>query len=270
MLGEPPPPPAATQPATDPTTKPSTRPSALVKAVSAATAGPGGAAGIGGWFNRALQALIGVVVVLAAGIYLAATPRLYTNGLLHLVPKPHRAAAAELLCKIAYVLRHWMLGQLVPMAVIGTLTAIGLKLIGIEMWLIIGLLAALFNFIPNFGPLVSFVPAFLLALAADPSKAMWVVALWVVAQCLEGYVLTPLVQRRAVELPPALTILVQVLMGLLLGTLGVILAAPLAAAGMVVVQTLWVREALGDPVTTPDEDAGEDTETRRQGDTEKA
>ena len=115
-------------------------------------------------------------------------------------------AAADTRSRPIPGLRWWMIGQLVPMAVIGTLTAIGLKIIGVDLWLILGLLAALFNFIPNFGPLLSGVPAFLLALADSPTKAAWVVLLYVAAQSLEGYVLTPLVQRRAVELPPALLI----------------------------------------------------------------
>ena len=84
---------------------------------------------------------------------------------------------------------------------------------------------------------------------------MWVVSLYLFAQSLEGYVLTPLVQRKAVELPPALTILVQVLMGLLVGGIGVVLAAPLAAAAMVIVKRMYVEDVLGD-AQTKNEDGG--------------
>ena len=123
------------------------------------------------------------------------------------------------------------------------------------MWLFLGLLAARFNFIPNFGPLISGVPAFLLALADSPTKALWVVALYIFAQSLEGYVLTPLVQRRAVELPPALLILFQVLAGLLLGGLGVVLAAPLLAVIVVAVKMLYVEDVLGDDAHVPGDGA---------------
>jgi predicted PurR-regulated permease PerM len=108
------------------------------------------------------------------------------------------------------------------------------------------------NFIPNFGPIIAAVPAILIALAADPTKALWVVALNIAAQNLEGYLITPLVQRKAVRLPPALTILSQVLMGLLLGPLGVILAAPLTAATIVAIQMLYVEDTLGTPVKDVD------------------
>jgi predicted PurR-regulated permease PerM len=196
--------------------------------------------------NRVLQSLLTLFVVLVSGIYLAAQPRMYVNGLLMMVPHARRPRYREVLARLGYVLRWWMIGQLVPMAVIGTLTALGLMVIGVELWLILGLLAALFNFIPNFGPLMSGIPAFLLALADSPTKAMWVVVLYVCAQSLEGYVLTPLVQRKAVELPPALLILFQVLAGLLLGALGVVLAAPLLAVVVVAVKMLYVEDVLGD------------------------
>jgi predicted PurR-regulated permease PerM len=198
-----------------------------------------------------LQGVFTLFVVLVSGIYLAAQPRMYVNGLLMIVPHARRPRYREVLERLGYVLRWWMIGQLVPMAVIGTLTAIGLKLIGVELWLILGLLAALFNFIPNFGPLISGIPAFLLALAESPTKAMWVVVLYVCAQSLEGYVLTPLVQRKAVELPPALLILFQVLAGLLLGALGVVLGAPLLAVVVVAVKMLYVEDVLGDHPHVP-------------------
>ena len=201
--------------------------------------------------NRILQGLLALFVVLVSGVYLAAQPRMYVQGFLMLVPHARRDRYRQVLARLASVLRWWMIGQLVPMVVIGTLTAAGLKLIGVELWLILGLLAALFNFIPNFGPLISGVPAFLLALSESPAKALWVVALFVCAQSLEGYVLTPLVQRKAVELPPALLILFQVLAGLLLGAVGVILAAPLLAVIVVAVKMLYVEDVLGDHLHLP-------------------
>jgi predicted PurR-regulated permease PerM len=204
--------------------------------------------------NDLLQGLLTVFVVLVSGIYLAAQPGMYVTGLLMLAPHARRPRYREVLGRLGYVLRWWMIGQLVPMVVIGTITAVGLKAIGVPMWWFLGLLAALFNFIPNFGPLVSGVPAFLLALAESPAKAMWVVVLYVVAQNLEGYVLTPLVQRRAVEMPPALLILFQVLAGLLLGALGVVLAAPLLAVVVVAIKMLYVEDVLGDRAEVPGRD----------------
>jgi hypothetical protein len=98
--------------------------------------------------------------------HLAAQPRFYVEGLVKLAPKPKRPRVREVIQRVGYVLRWWMIGQLVPMVAIGILTAVGLKLIGVQMWLTLGLLAALFNFIPNFGPMISGVPAVLIAFAS--------------------------------------------------------------------------------------------------------
>ena len=117
--------------------------------------------------------------------------------------------------------------------------------------LALGFLAAIFNFVPNFGPLFSAVPAILIALMDSPEKALWVVGLFVVLQNAEGYLISPNIQRKAVELPQALSILGQVMMGLLAGGIGFVLATPLVAAVHVAVKTLYVEDLLGDDVETP-------------------
>jgi len=234
----------------EPQTRPATQPTLVAKVMEAGSE-PSVVRRATRIVNQLLQGLLTVFVVFVSGIYLAAQPRMYVNGVLLLVPHARRLRYREVLGRLGFTLRWWMIGQLVPMVVIGTLTAIGLKVIGVELWLILGLLAALFNFIPNFGPLISGIPAFLLALSDSPTKAMWVVLLYVIAQSLEGYVLTPLVQRKAVELPPALLILFQVLAGLLMGALGVVLAAPLLAVVVVAVKMLYVEDVMGDQAHVP-------------------
>ena len=240
----------ASQPASQPATQPAGNQTVMDKVMDAGT-GDGAMKRATRFANQLLHGLLALFVVLVTGIYLAAAPRMYVEGVVMLAPHARRRRYREVMARLAYVLRWWMIGQLIPMVVIGVLTAVGLKIIGVPMWLFLGLLAALFNFIPNFGPLISGVPAFLLALADSPTKAMWVVGLYIFAQSLEGYVLTPMVQRRAVELPPALLILFQVLAGLLLGVLGVVLAAPLLAVVVVAIKMLYVEDVLGDEVKVP-------------------
>jgi predicted PurR-regulated permease PerM len=246
----------ASQPASEPGGEPppesAPQPTLVAKVVDAGT-GSAAVKQATRIVNTVVTGVLTLFVVLVTGIYLAAQPRLYVEGLVMLAPHARRARYREVLARLGHTLRWWMIGQLVPMAVIGTLTAVGLKVIGVPMWLFLGLLAGLFNFIPNFGPLISGVPAFLLALSESPTKAMWVVLLYVVAQSLEGYVLTPLVQRRAVEMPPGLLILFQVLAGLLLGALGVVLAAPLLAVALVAIRMLYVEDVLGDKADVPGE-----------------
>jgi predicted PurR-regulated permease PerM len=254
---------ASTRPVETPGDPPATRPANPVKALSDAVQPASLVRLVVKYASLLVQAVVSVLVVLVVGIYLAADPHHYERGVLRLLPHAYRPRVSGVLCEVSEVLQMWMTAQLIPMAVIGAVTALGLWLLGVRLWLTLGLLAALFNFVPNFGPLVSFVPAVLLALAESPAKGLGVVLLYVFAQNLEGYLLTPLVQDRAVKLPPAVTILVQVLMGLLMGGIGVVLAAPLAAAGMVILKRMYVEDVLGDK--RKDASFAQGTETDRAG-----
>lgn len=200
-------------------------------------------------FTTLFGMVANVVVVLFVGLYVAASPSLYLRGVQHLIPPPHRARAAEVLTLLGQALRRWLGGQLASMTVVGLLTTIGLLVLGIPLALTLGLIAFLFSFVPYFGPIASVVPAALVALLQGPSSVVWVLGLYLGVQMLESYVVTPMIQKQAVSMPPALLILAQVLFGLLAGPLGIILAAPLAVAGMVLVQTLYVQDVLGDDIT---------------------
>lgn len=208
-----------------------------------------------GMASMALNVIAQVVIVVIAGIYLAWEPRTYTEGLAHLFPFRKRKRAREVMETTRMTLEWWLIGQGITMVIIGVLTYVGLRVLGVPLALMLALLTALFNFVPNVGPLVGLVPAALLALTISPEKAAYVVLLFLVAQSLEGYVITPLVQRRQVLLPPAVTLLAQLLMGWLLGALGVMLAAPVAAVAIVVVKMLYVEDVLDDDgVEVPGED----------------
>jgi predicted PurR-regulated permease PerM len=200
---------------------------------------------IAGGATTALSATFGVfgnlALIFILGLFLAADPATYRNGLRSLFPPEAHPAADHMLDKLRDVLRGWLLAQLGSMAVIGVLTALGLWAIGIPLVVALGLLAALLTFIPNLGPILSAVPAVLLALAADPITAVWVVLLYIGVQLIEGNVTTPLIQQQTINLPPALTIAMQFLLGVLFGLLGLALAVPLTAVGITLVQTLYVK-----------------------------
>jgi predicted PurR-regulated permease PerM len=213
-------------------------PSRLIKG------GGGVLARVTGVFSTALGSLVNVAIVLSVGLYLAADPRLYTSGLLSLVPSKRRPRVREVLTQLGSTLRRWLVGRLVLMVVNAALTWLGLSLLGVPLALTLGLLAGLLNFVPNVGPVVAGVPAVLIALTQSPEQALYVLLLYVVLQSVDGYVFTPLVQKRTVELPPALTITAQVLFGVLLGAAGVVLATPLTAAALVIVRMLYVEGVL--------------------------
>lgn len=202
---------------------------------------------VGGFFSGGLQAVTGLGLVLFLGLYLAASPQVYIGGLVHLFPIPRRARVREILDETGSMLRNWLLGQLFSMIVVGILTGVGLMVIGIPMPIALGVLAGLFNFVPIIGALVSAIPAILLAFLIGPWQALYVVLLYLLVNgVIESHVIVPLVQRYSVSLPPALTVLALVLLGVLFGFLGVLLAIPLVATAFVLIKMAYVHDVLGD------------------------
>jgi predicted PurR-regulated permease PerM len=204
---------------------------------------------IGGATNF-LAATFGVItslfIVIIIGIYLAATPGLYVSGMARLFRKGKRPRVETVLGTIGRTLRWWMIGQLISMSVVGVLTYAGLWLLEVPLALVLAGIAFLLTFIPVLGPILAAIPVLLVAFTQGLDVGLWILLLYVLIQNLEGYVITPLIQRRTVSLPPAMTISSQVLLGALVGVLGIALATPLAAATLVAVRMLYVEDVLGD------------------------
>ena len=199
-----------------------------------------------GVFSTTLVGLAGVVMILFIGVYVAAEPRLYTQGMIRLVPLHKRGRVHEVFREVGHTLRWWMIGRLISMTIVGVLTAVAMWLIGVPVALTLGLLVGLMTFVPYLGPILGTVPVVLLALLQSPTKAAYVLFVYLAIQSLEGYLLTPLVQQKTVSLPPALTLTAQVLLGVLIGTGGIVIATPLTAVAIVLVRMFYVEDLLGD------------------------
>ena len=195
-----------------------------------------------------------LVVILATGIFLAVSPSTYTGGFLRLLPPGWRPRGREVMDDLGNTLQLWFLGQLADMIVVAVLTGTGLYFLGVPLALTLALIAGLFNFVPYIGALAGAVPALAVAVAHSPQSALYVAILFAVVQTLEGNVIAPLIQKRTVDLPPALTILSQTVLGALFGIMGLILATPLTAAATVAVRMIYVESVL--------ENHGDDQETR--------
>lgn len=192
------------------------------------------ALGIGGSF----------IVVVATGLFLAATPDLYVSGGLRLIPPGWRARGREVAVETARTLRLWFVGQFVDMLVVTVLVGAGLFFLGVQLAPTLALVAGLLNFVPYIGALAGAVPAILVALSESPQLALWVALLFLAVQTLEGNVIAPMIQKRTISLPPALTILSQTILGTLLGALGLVLATPVMAALLTAVRMIYVEGIL--------------------------
>jgi len=198
------------------------------------------------FFSGILGALGNVVIIVFVGIYFAAAPGVYTGGFIRLVPQAKRGRAREVMGEMGDSLASWLVGKAVSMLIVGTTTAIGLSLLGVPLALILGVIAGLLDFIPYIGPIMAGIPAVLLALSISPDMALYALLLFAAINMLEGYVLQPMIEAKAIELPPALVIVMQLVFGTLFGFAGVALATPLAAVLAVAVRMLYIEDVLGD------------------------
>lgn len=199
---------------------------------------------LAGITGTALGAIANIVLILAIGLYLAATPELYHRGLLSLVPPVYHRRADTAFISAAKGLQQWLVGQLVTMVAVGILFAIGLHFLDIPLALSLGLIAGLLEFIPFIGPFLFGVLAVMLAFMEGPTSALHVAILCIVIQQIEGNLITPLVQRRAVALPPVLGLVGVLIFGGLFGVFGILFATPLMVVVMILVQKLYVQYGL--------------------------
>lgn len=199
-----------------------------------------------GILSSTFGVLANIYVIFFISIFVAAQPKVYKQGVIMLFPLKKRDRATDVMDQLGETLYKWFVGKLFSMLVVGILTAIGLWALGIPMALVLGLIAAFLSFIPNFGPILALIPAVLVALLAGPNQALYVVILYISIQAVESNLLTPLVQKKMIAIPPALIIVAQIIMGVFSGGIGLILATPVIAIAIVLVKMLYVHDTLGD------------------------
>ena len=204
-----------------------------------------------GWLASAVTDFL---LVLFGSIFIAANPGLYRRGVALLFPRHRRELANEALGESGRAIKLWMVGQFISMAVVGTLTAIGLWLAGIPAALALGLIMGFLEIIPFIGPFLGSVPILLMGLSAGPDKALLALIVVLVVQQAEGSLITPLVQKKVIALPPAVTVFGVIAGGLLFGPAGLLFAAPLLVVLFVLVKRLYVEEALDTPTNVPGRD----------------
>lgn len=190
--------------------------------------------------------LANTVVILFLGILFAFSPDVYRDGIVLLVKPSYRARVRDVLDEMGRILRWWFVGLVIRIALMTALAWLTLYLVGLPGAFLLGAQAGFSNFIPYLGPILAAIPIALVAMPFGPSMLIWAVGAYTVVQSIEGYVIGPLIQRQAVEIPPAWTLVAIVLFGSLFGVLGIALAMPLVAVGRVAVLRFYVEDFLGD------------------------
>ncbi|TPQ38368.1 AI-2E family transporter [Bradyrhizobium guangdongense] len=182
-------------------------------------------------------------IVLFLGLAFAAQPSLYHDGLLFLVPARMRERAATIIDGISETLERWLIAQIIVMLAVGAVTWIGLAIIGIPGSFILGIQAGLLAFIPTVGAIIAGVVVVLASLASGWIPALSAFILFLGVHAMESYVLTPILQRQALDIPPATLFAFQILLGVVFGIWGLALALPLIAIAKVMIDHFKTYEA---------------------------
>ncbi|GEO11138.1 AI-2E family transporter [Segetibacter aerophilus] len=194
------------------------------------------------FFNSTFGVFTDTYIVLFLGLFFTGAPKTYIEGFLQLIPKRAKKGTRDTISKVGFTLTKWLKGQVFSMVIVAILKGVALAVLGIPMATALALIAGILNFIPNFGPLISMFPAILIALTLGINKAILVTVVYLVIQIFDGNVITPSIQRKLINMPAALIIIAQLFMGYFAGVWGLILATPIVAILIVVVQEVYVKK----------------------------
>jgi predicted PurR-regulated permease PerM len=181
-------------------------------------------------------------IILFLGIFFTAHPSLYKDGILLMVPKSRKAMGKHILDRISLSLKGWLKGMLLSMVLITAMLSIALSIVGIPVALVLSLITGLLELVPNIGSLIAMIPGVLLALTISTNTAIVVAIIYIASQTIVANIVTPLIQKKMINLPPALTLISQLIMGYISGALGIILAVPILAIVIILVDELYVKK----------------------------
>ncbi len=184
---------------------------------------------IGSWVGTAFGALTTMFMILVIGLFVAMDPGTYARGLVWMVPRANRPEFATTIDRMSSTLRRLLFGRILGMVAEGVLTWVALMLGGVPMAMILGILTGLLAFIPNIGAFISGALMIAVGFSSGTDTGLWAIGTYIIVQGFDGYVLLPIVAKKTVDMPPALTLGTQILASALLGIIGLALADPMTA-----------------------------------------
>lgn len=227
----------------------------LVSAVQSAYAGSRAAQDVSGLLQGAGTLLLNVVLLIVGALFFAADPGIYKRGILMLVPKPQRPAFTDALDDVAETLRLWLRTQLILMTTMGLLVAIGLWLAGVPSSAALGLLAGLSEFVPYIGPTAAMLPALGLAATVSTHAVIGTLITYAAVRLIQTNLITPFVQQRVIDIPPAVTLFSIIGIGIVFGLYALFFSAAMLVVIFTLIRTLYLREMIGEDIELPGEHA---------------
>lgn len=221
---------------------------AVVQAGEAAAGGSKIADSLGDLVRGAGEILLNFVIVIVGALFIAGNPTPYRNAIILLTPPAARPTMARALEEMTYALRLWLKAKLITMSIMAVVIGGSLWLAGLESWAALGLLGGLSEFVPYVGPAVAMLPAIGLAASVGGDVLWQTVVAYLAVRVIEGWMLTPFVNRQVVSIPPALTLFTILGVGAVFGVYGVFFAGALLVIAFVAVREFYLRDTLGEDI----------------------
>ena len=221
---------------------------AIVRAVQAATSGSTIANRLGNLVQGAGEVLINFVIVIVGAMFIAGDPRSYERAVVLLTPPPGRPTVERAIHEISMSLRLWLKAKIISMALMTVVIGGSLWIAGLKSWASLGLLGGLSEFVPYIGPAVAMLPSIGIAATVGGAVLWRTIVAYLVVRVFEGWLLTPVLNRQVVSIPPALTLFTILAAGAVFGIYGVFFAGALLVVAFVGVRELYLRDMLGEDI----------------------
>jgi len=190
--------------------------------------------------------ILSLLIVIFLSVYFLADPKMHQEGVVVLFPPAYRYRVREIIARLDATLRGWLRATIISMAFVLVGTWFGMTLLGIREAAALGVLTGLLSFIPNFGPIFALIPSIAVGLVQTPQDIGWIIVIIYGVSFVQSQVVTPLLVQESIQLPPVLVLMGQIIAGAFLGFIGIVLAVPITAILMVLVQEVYVKDILGD------------------------
>jgi len=196
--------------------------------------------------------LLTFLIVIFLTMFFLAEPDKYTKGFIKIFPLWYRDRVEYILKRIDYLLRRWIVSQFIGMAITFVGTYLGLAILQIDQAVALAILAAIFSLVPNFGQLIAVLVAILVASVQAPDRLVLIIIVIYGVSFIQGQIIAPILTSGAVDIPPVLFLLGQIIAAGFFGVLGIVLTGPLLVIVMVIIQEVYVKDILGDRGVNPE------------------
>jgi predicted PurR-regulated permease PerM len=201
--------------------------------------------------------LLNFLIVIFLSLYFLADPRGHEDGLIRLFPMSYRTRAREIIDRLDITLRGWLESTILAMIFVGVTTWLALSFLGIREAGALGVIAGVLSFVPNFGTLIALILAVAVGILQQPQNIGWIIVVTYGISLIQSQIISPLLIAGRINLPPVLVLLGQIIAGVFFGFMGLLLAVPLAAILMVLVQEVYIKDILGDRTVGVEEQGSE-------------